>query len=357
LAYGLHMTDEHQDTDGTWQTRIAEERDVGARLDKWLSGWTELSRARIRTLVEAGHVRANGDLVTKVTTKIKAEIEYAVHVPPPVDDTPKPENIPLDILFEDDHVIVVNKPSGMTVHPAPGSRSATLVNALLYHCADTLSGIGGVMRPGIVHRLDKDTSGVMIVAKSDKAHRHLSKQFAKHSIDRVYVCLARGVPKPRSGSVVSRIARSASDRKKQAVVRGTINNLDATDHGRHAITHYQFIKGYGRAQHASVGTPKISELECRLETGRTHQIRVHLAHIGCPLLGDPLYGKQRAFLTNKKPDEMAVIEALSTFKRQALHARRLGFIHPESKEEMVFEAAIPPDMANLRELLAALPVG
>ena len=138
---------------------------------------------------------------------------------------------------------------------------------------------------------------------------------------------------------------------------GTINNLDATDHGRHAITHYQFIKGYGRAQHASVGTPKISELECRLETGRTHQIRVHLAHIGCPLLGDPLYGKQRAFLTNKKPDEMAVIEALSTFKRQALHARRLGFIHPESKEEMVFEAAIPPDMANLRELLAALPVG
>ena len=202
------MTDEHQDTDGTWQTRIADERDVGARLDKWLSGWTELSRARIRTLVEAGHVRANGDLVTKVTTKIKAEIEYAVHVPPPVDDTPTPENIPLDILFEDDHVIVVNKPSGMTVHPAPGSRSATLVNALLYHCADTLSGIGGVMRPGIVHRLDKDTSGVMIVAKSDKAHRHLSKQFAKHSIDRVYVCLARGVPKPRSGSVVSRIAKS-----------------------------------------------------------------------------------------------------------------------------------------------------
>jgi len=364
VAYGADMTDTDHDLDNdhdldarTWLTRFADEDAAGERLDKWLSAWTELSRARIRILVEAGHVRADGDIITKVTTKIKADTEYAVHVPPPVDDTPRAENIPLDILFEDDHIIIVNKPSGMTVHPAPGSRSATLVNALLYHCADTLSGIGGVMRPGIVHRLDKDTSGVMIVAKSDKAHRHLSKQFAKHSIDRVYVCLARGVPKPRSSTVRSRIARSASDRKKQAVVRGTVNNLDATDHGRHAITHYSFIKGYGRAQHASVGTPKISELECRLETGRTHQIRVHLAHIGCPLLGDPLYGKQRAFLTNKKEDELAVINALAGFKRQALHARRLGFVHPVSKEEMVFEAAIPPDMQELRDLLAALPRG
>ena len=163
------------------------------------------------------------------------------------------------------------------------------------------------------------------------------------------------MPKPRSGSVVSRLARSATDRKKQAVIRGTINNLEASEHGRHAITHYNFIKGYGRAQHASIGTPKISEIECRLETGRTHQIRVHMAHIGCPLLGDPLYGKQRAFLTNKNPDELAVIEALSRFKRQALHARRLGFIHPITKEAMMFESPIAPDMQELRDLLSALP--
>lgn len=354
------MTQDLNDTaeDNTprnWEIRTAEPDDAGQRLDKWLSSWTELSRARIKALVEDGHVRIDGDITNKVTSKVKDGSEYALHIPPPVDDTPKPEDIPLDILFEDEHIIVINKASGMTVHPAPGSRSATLVNALLYHCADSLSGIGGVMRPGIVHRLDKDTSGVMIVAKTDKAHQRLSKQFAKHTIDRIYVCLVRGVPKPRSGSVVSRIARSATDRKKQAVVRGTINDLDATEHGRHAITHYDFIQGYGHAQHASVGTPKISEMECRLETGRTHQIRVHMAHLGCPLLGDPLYGKQRAFLTDKKPDELAVMNALSSFKRQALHARRLGFIHPESKEEMLFESPISPDMQNLRTLLAALP--
>ena len=338
-----------------WITKTAEQDEAGLRLDKWLSLWTGLSRARLKPLIEAGHLRADGDIVAKTTHKIRADIEYAINIPPPIDDTPKPENIPLDILYEDDALIVVNKPAGMTVHPAPGSRSATLVNALLYHCKDSLSGIGGVLRPGIVHRLDKDTSGVMVAAKTDIAHQHLSKQFAKHSIDRLYICLLRGMPKPRSGAVVSRLARSATDRKKQAVVRGTVNNLEASEHGRHAITHYNFIKGYGRAQHASIGTPKISEIECRLETGRTHQIRVHMAHIGCPLLGDPLYGKQRAFLTNKNPDELAVIEALSRFKRQALHARRLGFIHPITKEAMVFESPIAPDMQELRDLLSALP--
>ena len=194
-------------------------------MDKWLSSWTELSRSRIKSLIESGHVRADGDIISKVTSKVRPDIEYAIHVPPPVDDTTKPENIPLDILFEDDHLIILNKPSGMTVHPAPGSRSATLVNALLYHCADSLSGIGGVLRPGIVHRLDKDTTGVMVVAKDDKTHRGLSKQFAKHSIERIYTCLVRGAPKPRSGSVISRLARSPHDRKKQAVVNGTVNNL------------------------------------------------------------------------------------------------------------------------------------
>ncbi len=341
---------------GSWETRTAEEADSGQRLDKWLSGWTELSRSRIRGLVETGNVRGDGTIIGKVTAKVRPDIEYAVRVSPPVNDTPLPEDIPLDILYEDDHLIVLNKSSGMTVHPAPGSRSATLVNALLFHCADTLSGIGGVMRPGIVHRLDKDTSGVMVAAKTDKAHQGLSKQFAKHSIDRIYTCLVRGAPKPRSGRVASRLARSSNDRKKQAVVRGTLNDIEASDVGRHAITHYRFVKGYGRAQHASIGTPKISQIDCQLETGRTHQIRVHLAHIGCPLLGDPLYGKQRAYASSNHPAEEAVRIAVAAFKRQALHARHLGFIHPITKTHHSFDAPVPVDMQHLLDVLADLPV-
>ena len=242
----------------------------------------------------------------------------------------------------------------MTVHPAPGSRSATLVNALLYHCADSLSGIGGVMRPGIVHRIDKDTSGALVVAKTDRAHRYLSKQFAKHTVERVYVCLARSIPKPREGQITSRLARSVHDRKKQAVVRGTLGDIEASDHGRHAVTNYKYIKGFGQQPNAAVGVPQVSMIECRLETGRTHQIRVHLAHVGCPLLGDPLYGKQRAFLTSKSPGELAVKEAMSTFKRQALHAKSLGFKHPTTKEFMEFDTPLAPEMANLVKALEQL---
>lgn len=341
---------------GAWQAEIANEPDGGERLDKWLAGWTDLSRSRIRALIEGEQVRADGDIITNPSMKVRPGVEYAVHVPPPVDDRPKPENIPLDILYEDDQLIVVNKPFGMTVHPAPGSRSGTLVHALLYHCADSLSGIGGVMRPGIVHRIDKDTSGVMVVAKTDRAHRFLSKQFAKHTIERLYICFVRGVPKPRSGTIESRLARSQSDRKKIAVVRGTVGDMESSDHGRHAITHYATTAGYGQQMHAAVGTPQISRVECRLETGRTHQIRVHMAHIGCALLGDPLYGKQRAFLTTKDPAELAVREALASFKRQALHAARLGFIHPITKEEMVFDSALPADMAALQSAFERLNV-
>lgn len=342
-------------TSGQWQTRTAEAPDAGERVDKWLSSWTELSRARIKALVETDHVRADGDLIRKVTGKVREGVEYAVLVPPPVDDTPKPEDIPLSILFEDEHLIVIDKPSGLTVHPAPGSRSGTLVNALLYHCADTLSGIGGVMRPGIVHRLDKDTSGVMVVAKTDKAHQGLAKQFARHSIERAYICLVRGRPNPRTGTVTTRLARSAHDRKKQSVVRGTDNNIDASDHGRHAITHYASLRGFGQKKNASVGTPVVAEVECRLETGRTHQIRVHMAHIGCPLLGDPLYGNQRAFLSDRSPVESKVRDAIATFKRQALHARLLGFIHPVTKEELSFETPPQDDYQSLLAALSSLP--
>ena len=340
--------------DGTWHTQTAIADDAGIRVDKWLAGWTELSRARLRVLIESGQVRAGGDIISSVTAKVREGTEYAVFVPPPVDDTPMPENIPLDIVFEDDQLIIVNKPAGMTVHPAPGSRSATLVNALLHHCKDSLSGIGGVMRPGIVHRIDKDTSGLLVVAKTDIAHRYLSKQFAKHTVERVYICLARSAPKPRQGRIESRIARSEADRKKQAVVRGTFGDMEAKEHGRHAVTNYKFIKGYGQQPGTAIGTPQISRIECRLETGRTHQIRVHLAHIGCPLLGDPLYGKQRAFLTTKNPGELAVRDAMANFKRQALHAASLGFKHPITKEMMSFEMPLPKDMAGLAAVLEEL---
>ncbi|MEM7729234.1 MAG: RluA family pseudouridine synthase [Pseudomonadota bacterium] len=340
---------------GRWQARTAETTDSGTRIDRWLSGWTELSRARIKSLIEDGQVRADGDIIGKATGKIVAGVEYAVFVPPPVDDTPTPEDIPLSILFEDDQLIVLDKPANLTVHPAPGSRSGTLVNALLHHCADSLSGIGGVMRPGIVHRLDKDTSGVMVVAKTDAAHRGLARQFAKHSIERAYICLARGRPNPRSGTVRTRLARSVHDRKKQAVVRGTDGDLDASDHGRHAVTHYETLRGFGQLRSGSVGTPVVSELECRLETGRTHQIRVHMAHIGCPLLGDPLYGNHKAFLSDRSPEAVAVREAVAAFKRQALHARLLGFVHPITKEAMSFETPPPEDYADLVGILSGLP--
>jgi 23S rRNA pseudouridine1911/1915/1917 synthase len=337
-----------------WQTQEAGPETAGERLDKWLSNWTGLSRSRVKSLIEAGHVRMDGDIIMLPTHKVKPGVEYAVLVPPPVDDTPTPENIALDILFEDDQLIVVNKPAGMTVHPAPGSRSATLVNALLYHCKDTLSGIGGVMRPGIVHRLDKDTSGLLVVAKTDRAHRFLSKQFAKHTIDRVYTLFVRGAPKPRSGSIESRLARAANDRKKQAIVRGTLGNMEASDHGRHAVTHYSYIRGFGQQSNAAIGTPKVSQIECRLETGRTHQIRVHMTAIQCPLLGDPLYGNQRGFLTANKPDEAALRDSIASFKRQALHARHLGFIHPLSKEKLSFDVDMPEDMKALERALLGL---
>ena len=334
--------------------RTANDNDAGSRLDKWLASWTELSRSRIKSLFENEAIRANGDLQINPSAKVQPGVEYAVHMPPPVDDTPQPQDIPLDILHEDDHLLVVNKPAGMTVHPAPGSTSGTLVNALLFHAKESLSGIGGVLRPGIVHRIDKDTSGLLVVAKSDRAHTHLSKQFAKHSIHRIYRLFTRGYPNPRDGRIESRLARSPHNRKKQAIVRGTFGDIEASEHGRHAVTHYRFVKGYGQNPVAAVGTPLISLIECQLETGRTHQIRVHMAHIGCPLLGDPLYGKQRAFNTSKDPAMIAVNSAIASFKRQALHAAELGFVHPITKEEMVFKSEFPPEMKELEQALEGL---
>ena len=336
------------------ETHSVEPEDDGARLDKWLAARSELSRSRLQALIAEGAVSRDGVAVTSPTRKVREGETFELALPPPVDATPQAEDIPLDIVHEDESLLVVNKPAGMTVHPAPGSRSSTLVNALLHHCTD-LSGIGGVMRPGIVHRIDKDTSGLLVVAKSDRAHGKLSKQFAKHTVHRRYECFTRATPKPRSGRAVSRIGRSPHDRKKMAVVRGTWNAPETTEQGRVAITNYETLATYGQLPGAALGTGRFSKVECRLETGRTHQIRVHLAHLGCPLLGDPLYGRGRAWRASSHPAEVAVAAYLSEFKRQALHAREIGFIHPDSGEEVRFSAEMPSDMRELGALLEALP--
>ena len=336
------------------QSFTVEAEQDGTRLDRWLADNSDLTRSRIQALIASGDVSKDNQPATNGARKVREGEVYALRVPPPVDDNPEPEDIPLSVVFEDEHLIVVNKVSGMTVHPAPGSRSGTLVNALLFHCGDTLSGIGGVLRPGIVHRIDKDTSGLLVVAKSDKAHFHLSRQFAKHSVGRTFICFVRGEPKPRDGRIESRLARSPHDRKKQAVVKGTIGDMEASDHGRHAVTHDRLREGFGQQPKASLGSPLISEVECQLETGRTHQIRVHMAHIGCPLLGDPLYGRQRAFKTSNSEAETQLRTALSGFKRQALHAKTLGFIHPVSKEEMQFDSELPDDIQKLKSIFSEL---
>ena len=332
---------------------------AGLRLDKWLADATEHSRARLQGLISEGAVRVGGAATTKPTRKMREGDTVTVALPAPVDATPQPENIPLAIVYEDAALLVVDKPAGMTVHPAPGSRQSTLVNALLHHVGD-LSGIGGVLRPGIVHRIDKDTSGLLVVAKSDAAHNFLARQFAAHTVHRRYECFTRATPKPREGRIASRIARSPHDRKKMAVVRGTLNdpNPSAGEHkekGKVAITNYALVKSYGQLPGAAVGTGRFSRVDCRLETGRTHQIRVHLAHIGCPLLGDPLYGKGRSWRASKHPAEVAVADYLAGFKRQALHARELGFLHPDTRDEMRFSSPLPPDMQGLADLLDRLP--
>ena len=258
-----------------------------------------------------------------------------LRLPPPVDSTVKPQAIALDILYEDDDLLVVNKPADMVVHPAPGSPDGTLVNALLAHCGDTLSGIGGEKRPGIVHRLDKDTSGIMVVAKHDAAHQGLSEQFAAHGRDgrmrRLYQALVWGEPLPAAGTVDAPLARSANNRKKIAVSK--------SNEARHAVTHYRRLESYAANQ--------VSLIECRLETGRTHQIRVHMAHIGHPVLGDKLYG------TGMKSRTVHLTEAqktaLDALDRQALHAAALGFEHPRTGEAHFYEAALPADLLQLMQ--------
>jgi len=307
---------------------------AGVRLDKALAeAAPDLSRARIQALIAQGQVSLDGRALTSGSAKAQAG-RYEILVPAPTPAEPAPEAIPLTVLYEDAHLIVVDKPPGMAVHPAPGSETGTLVNALLAHCGASLSGIGGVARPGIVHRIDKETSGIVVAAKTDAAHQGLSALFAAHDIDRVYVALTRGAPHPPKGTITTRLGRSPHDRKKMAVLKAG---------GREAITHYAVVRTFGPA-----AKPLAARVACTLETGRTHQIRVHLASRGAPCLGDPVYGAGAPAAAVK-----AAIAAAG-LTRQALHAAVLGFVHPVTGERLRFESALPPDMAALELDLATL---
>lgn len=301
---------------------------AGWRLDRALAVQVPtLSRERLKVLTKAGALTRDGEPVRDPAIKVKGDEHFQLAIPDPTPAHNEPQEIPLVIAYEDEHLLVVDKPAGLVVHPAAGNREGTLVNALLHHCGGSLSGIGGVARPGIVHRIDKDTSGLLVVAKHDRAHEGLARQFADHSIDRRYLAIVSDVPRFAEGAVDASLARSSHDRKKIAIV--------GQGKGKRAVTHWRKLQDLNGA----------ALVECRLETGRTHQVRVHMASIGHPLVGDPVYGR-----TRKAHREL--LKSLG-FHRQALHAAHLGFIHPVTKGRLSFDSALPSDM---QELFSALGV-
>lgn len=331
--------------EGERLTATLPEAAKGQRLDKALAlAFPDVSRSRLKTLVEAGAVSLDGAPVLDPARKAVPGAVVDLVLPPAEPAEPEGEDIPLDVVFEDDQLIVIDKPAGLVVHPAAGNWTGTLVNALIHHCGESLSGIGGVRRPGIVHRLDKDTTGLMVAAKSDAAHKSLAGQFADHGrtndLERGYYALVWGAPEPYRGTIETQIARSNTDRTKMAVVR---------QGGKEAITHYEVVERYPEGS----GRDAVASLvECRLETGRTHQIRVHLASIGHPLIGDQDYGK--GFLTkiNRLPEDLG--GAVRAFPRQALHAYLLAFTHPVTRELLRFEGDLPEDLAGLVEAFRSL---
>jgi 23S rRNA pseudouridine1911/1915/1917 synthase len=302
---------------------------AGWRLDRALAAAVPtLSRERLKSLISSGGVIGEaGEAVRDPATKARTGARFDVHVPEPRPAHNEAQDIAIEIIYEDEHLLVVDKPAGMVVHPAAGNLDGTLVNALLHHCAGRLSGIGGVARPGIVHRIDKDTSGLLVVAKTDVAHEGISAQFARHSIDRRYQAIVGGLPNPTSGTVDAALARSSANRQKMAIV--------SEGRGKRAVTHYRLVTALRAA----------ALVECRLETGRTHQVRVHMTSIGHPLLGDPSYGRTRT-------EHRELLNKLG-FSRQALHAAELGFVHPITRENLSFKSAVPSDM---QELFMALTV-
>lgn len=295
---------------------IAAPEDAGARLDAFLAGKMEKTRSSVQKLIEEENVRLNGAPAVKNARLREGDRVEATEPPPEVPDV-KPQNIPLDIVYEDQDLLVVNKPKGMVVHPAAGNPDGTLVNALLFHCGDSLSGINGVIRPGIVHRIDKDTSGLLIVAKNDRAHQSLAEQIAVHSFTRIYNAVVYGIVKEEEGTVSAPIGRHPTDRKRMAVL---------SSGGREAVTHYRVLERF----------PGFTLVECRLETGRTHQIRVHMAHIGHPVAGDPVYGPKKC---------------ITELQGQCLHARVIGFIHPATGEYLEFDSGLPPYFERFLEKL------
>jgi 23S rRNA pseudouridine1911/1915/1917 synthase len=301
---------------------------AGWRLDRALAAAVPtMSRERLKSLVKSGALQTKDRPVRDPALKVRGDEEFRLSVPEPTPAHNVPQDIPLRIVFEDEHLLVVDKPAGLVVHPAAGNPDGTLVNALLHHCGGSLSGIGGVARPGIVHRIDKDTSGLLLVAKTDVAHEGLAKQFAAHSIERRYLALVNGVPKTAEGIVDAPLARSSTNRKKISIVEGS--------RGKRAVTHWRRLQILREA----------ALVECRLETGRTHQVRVHMASLGHPLLGDPVYGR-----SGKNNREL--LKSLN-FHRQALHAAEIGFTHPVTKHRLSFASGMPADM---QELFTALLV-
>ena len=295
---------------------------AGQRLDKALAEAVPLySRERLKNLVQGGRLSGLAGVIWDPATKMKGGEALTLDVPEARPSDTVAQDIPLTIVHEDDHLLVVDKPAGLVVHPAAGNYDGTMVNALLHHCAGRLSGIGGVARPGIVHRIDKDTSGLLVVAKTDKAHEGLAAQFARHDVDRRYTAVVGGVPVPPAGRIEGALARSTTNRQKMAIVKD--------GRGKHAITHFRTVAAFDGA----------AQVECRLETGRTHQIRVHMASIGHALLGDAVYGRT--------PGKLAPLLRDLAFERQALHAATLGFVHPVTQEKLCFESPLPADMVAL----------
>jgi len=303
------------------------ENEKNMRLDKFLSAkMPDFSRSRLQKLIAEGFVECEDVVIADNSYKVKTGDSYQVTIPPAQEAEPEPQDIKLNIVYEDDDVIVVNKVAGMTVHPAPGAYDGTLVNALLFHCKDNLSGIGGIKRPGIVHRIDKETSGLLVIAKNDIAHHFLSEQFAEHSVERTYIAVVYGILPNLNGRIEGNIIRSKFDRKKMSIT---------STGGKYAVTNYKTLEIFSKAA---------SLVQCNLETGRTHQIRVHLSSLGNALIGDKVYVK------NKKteiPLPSEVKNYVNSFPRQALHAKTLGFVHPRSKEFMQFDSDLPNDMAEL----------
>lgn len=337
------MNEPDSEAEGVMKEFSASADAAGTRLDQWLAATLgpDFSRNRVQMLIRQGAVSVNGKPITEAKRKLAEGDRVTVEMPEPEPAEPQGEDIPLDILYEDGQLIVINKPAGLVVHPGAGNWTGTLVNALIHHCGDSLSGIGGVRRPGIVHRLDKETSGVMVVAKTDRAHKALSEAFADHGrdgeLERAYVALVWNIP-PRTTGIIDAHLGRAADRVRRAVVPET------RDDARHAITRYTVLERYGDEQAKTV---QAALVECRLETGRTHQIRVHMAHIGHPVVGDPDYGMAFRTKANRLPEPLKVlVEALP---RQALHARLLAFRHPDTHMVMRFEAPMPGDIAEIVE--------